>query len=92
MNMEWLAYSLKEIVKKVKGRNDELEKLFLRIKHGVKEDLLELVKLPGIGRAKARKMRNAGITIKKLQKIKIETLAKIIGEKTAMKVLRSIHS
>jgi helicase len=37
------------------------QKLAKRVKHGVKEELLLLVELKGIGRARARKLFNAGI-------------------------------
>ena len=54
---EWLAYSLKELSKLTtssKRAVKDLEIIHRRIKFGVKEELLELVKPEGIGRVRAR--------------------------------------
>jgi helicase len=61
---EWLAYSLYEVAK-VMRRSDllvEIHDLRLRIKYGVMEELLSLVKLKGIGRVRARSLYGAGLT------------------------------
>ncbi|MEM4702847.1 MAG: DEAD/DEAH box helicase [Archaeoglobaceae archaeon] len=55
---EWLCSSAERIAKML-GRN--IPKLSTRIKYGVREELLELISLPGIGRMRARKLFNAGI-------------------------------
>ena len=60
----WLAYSLYEVAKLL-HREDfmpELYNLRTRIRYGVKEELLPLVALEGIGRVKARALYNAGFT------------------------------
>ncbi len=59
----WIAGSLSR-VEKIMGnieRSSDLEKLSIRIEYGVKEDALELVKLEGIGRARARILITNGI-------------------------------
>ena len=60
----WLAYSLYEVAKLLRREDlmPELYNLRTRIKYGVKEDLLPLVVLEGIGRVKARALYNAGFT------------------------------
>jgi helicase len=61
---EWLTYSLYEVAK-VMRRSDlllEIHRLRLRIKYGVKEELLSLVRLKGIGRIRARSLYKAGFT------------------------------
>src|SRR5919109_1691411 len=61
---EWLTYSLYEVAK-IMRRSDlllEIHRLRLRIKYGVKEELLSLVRLKGIGRIRARSLYNAGFT------------------------------
>jgi len=63
-NAEWLSYSLLEFSKLLK-REDLLTSIYrtrLRIKYGIKEELLSLVGLQGIGRIRARAMYNAGLT------------------------------
>ena len=61
---DWLAYSLYEVAKLL-HREDFLSELYslrTRIRYGVKEELLPLVALEGIGRVKARALYNAGFT------------------------------
>lgn len=59
---EWLCYSLTEIAKIVGITKilDMLEGLRRRIKYGVKEELLELMCLEGVGRVRGRILYNAG--------------------------------
>ena len=60
---EWLAYSLYKVAKIV-GREDLLNELYnlrIRIKYGIKEELISLIQFRGIGRIKARSLYNAGI-------------------------------
>jgi len=77
---EWLVYSLYEVSKVVK-REDLLASLYnlrIRIKYGIKEDLLSLVTLEGIGRIRARALYDAGLTnIRKLTKTPESRLAAI---------------
>ncbi|HJS68913.1 MAG TPA: DEAD/DEAH box helicase [Nitrososphaera sp.] len=61
---EWLAYSLYEVAKLLR-REDLLAELYnlrTRIRYGVKEELLPLVALEGIGRVRARALYSAGLT------------------------------
>ncbi|MEM5881631.1 MAG: helix-hairpin-helix domain-containing protein, partial [Candidatus Aenigmatarchaeota archaeon] len=54
--------------------------LEIRMTKGVKEELIELVSLKGIGRVRARNLYNAGFkTLDDLKKAKIEDLIKVRG-------------
>ncbi len=61
--IEWLAYSTIELSKTigVEKHFSPSKKLSLRVKHGVREELLPLVELKGVGRVRARKLFRAGI-------------------------------
>lgn len=61
---EWLAYSLYEVAKLLRREDllPELYNLRTRIRYGVKEELLPLVALEGIGRVRARALYAAGLT------------------------------
>jgi helicase len=79
----WLVYSLYEVAKLLR-RGDlmpELYSLRTRIRYGVKDDLLPLVVLEGIGRVKARALYNAGFTdlpaITKASESKLASVPKI---------------
>lgn len=61
---DWLAYSLYEVAK-IMRRSDllvEIHRLRLRIKYGVREELLKLIRLKGIGRVRARSLYGIGFT------------------------------
>jgi helicase len=85
---DWLSYCLYELAKLL-GRSDLLEELTVlrkRIVYGIKEELVDLVQIKGIGRVRARKLYSHGIkTIDDLKKIPVDKLAKIdkIGQTLA---------
>ena len=88
---EWLAYSLYEVAKLLR-REDLLPELYYlrtRIKYGVKDELLPLVALEGIGRVRARTLYAAGLTdVGKIAKAPQSKLASIpkIGPAVAEKL------
>jgi helicase len=88
---DWLAYSLYEVAKLLR-REDLLPELYhlrTRIRYGVKEELLPLVALEGIGRVRARALYAAGMTdIGKIAKAPEAKLAAIpkIGQAVAEKL------
>ncbi|MDK2876393.1 MAG: ATP-dependent helicase [Archaeoglobaceae archaeon] len=84
---EWLAHSLSRISSEF-GKN--LPRLEMRIRYGVKEELLGLVSIRNIGRVRARKLYNAGIRSKEDILANKSKIGKIIGEKIAEKVLREL--
>lgn len=84
-NADWLLYSSKELAR-MKGLevDSDLEKLRIRLKHGIDEELLSLVKYDQIGRVRARKLYDYGIRNKKdIKEVNFEKLKKLIGKRTA---------
>jgi helicase len=59
---KWLLYAAREIAKLFAFKNTykKLNELHLRVSHGIKKELVPLVKLKGIGRVRARVLYNAG--------------------------------
>lgn len=85
-NADWLAYSLHELalLAGYKETLNDIRKLRIRLDYGIKEELLPLVKLKQIGRARSRKLFNAGLKkIDDLRKAPIQAIAKIVGAKVA---------
>jgi len=77
---DWLSYCLREISKHVERVDllDELENLRRQIVYGIREELLDLVKVKGIGRIRARMLYKHGIkTLDDLAKIPVNKLAEI---------------
>ncbi len=70
-----------------------LDKLKTRLMYGVKEELLEIVRLKGIGRIRARRLFNAGLkTISDIKHTDIKRLMKIeqIGMDLAQKIIEQV--
>ena len=77
---DWLVYCLRELSKELERVDllDELDTLRKRISYGIREELLDLVKIKGIGRVRARKLFKNGIkTLDDLASIPVNKLAEI---------------
>ena len=90
---DWLLYSTEEISKIMHYQSliKEIIKLRLRMRYGVKEELLPLIRLENIGRVRARILfRNRIRDLKDLKSTDLSTLTKLLGEKTALSVKKQI--
>ncbi len=94
-NAEWLLYSALELAD-VLGMPEprlHLRKLRDRVKHGVSEKLLPLVRLKGIGRVRAQVLYNSGFTsIAKLKRAELRQLTALplIGPRLAVTIKEQI--
>ncbi|MCD6196803.1 MAG: DEAD/DEAH box helicase [Staphylothermus sp.] len=78
----WIAGALSKVARTMNllSLGEALDKLSIRLEYGVKEDALELIKLQGIGRVRARTLINHGIrTLKDLAKTPPSILEKLPG-------------
>ena len=92
-NADWLLYTSEEICRILQFQSliKEIVKLRLRIKYGVKEELLPLLKLSQIGRVRARKLfRNKIKDIKDVKNSDLGKLVQILGEKVALNVKKQV--
>jgi helicase len=92
----WVSQSASELATLVGKKKSASFFLVLsdRIRHGVKEELLPLTAMPGIGRVRARALFNAGIRrVEDLRNASVEQLAKIphIGVETANRILEKVR-
>ncbi len=91
--VDWLMYSLHELAL-LSGYKDilnPLRKLRIRLKYGIKEELVPLVKLKGVGRVRARKLFNANFdSLDKLRKFPIERLSDVVGIKVANEIKKQL--
>ncbi len=77
---DWLLYCLRELAKQLERVDllDELDIIRKRINYGIREELLELVKIKGVGRIRARKLFKHGIkNLDDLSVIQVKKLAEI---------------
>jgi len=85
----WLLYSLQELAKMLEYIETarDVKTLMVRMKHGIRQELLPLINLRGIGRVRARKLFNNNIrTLQHLKIIKYDVLSKLIGKQTAASI------
>ena len=90
---DWLLYGTEEICKLLQLRETlkEVSKTRFRLKYGVKEELLRLLKLKGIGRIRARKLFNNGIKdLGDIKKTDIVSLTQLIGKKTTIEIKEQV--
>ena len=79
-NADWLVYCLREISKHVERADllEELDDLRKRVVYGIREELLDLVRVKGIGRVRSRILFKHGIkNLDDLRKIPVSKLADI---------------
>ncbi len=91
--MAWITGALSRVASAADLRDhaEGLEKLSLRLEHGVREDALELIRIRGIGRVRARLLINNGIrSLRDLASAPLEKLVSIpgIGERLALEIKR----
>jgi helicase len=91
--MDWMLYSAQELalLLGLKDMLNDIRKSRIRVKNGIKEELLPFVRLRGIGRVRARKLWSAGIrSVADLRKAPLPALERILGEKTAADVRQQL--
>ncbi|MFO8016022.1 MAG: helicase-related protein [Candidatus Woesearchaeota archaeon] len=90
---DWLLYSAEELARMLKLHRmiKNVIRTRLRLRYGVKEELLPLLRLEGIGRVRARKLYNNRIRdVKDIKTADITALAHLIGRNTAFNVKRQV--
>ncbi len=88
-NADWLLYACHELARLMQYQDllKEITKVRLRLKYGVKEELLPLIRLEGIGRVRARKLHRAGIKdLGDIRKASLEKLSEVIGVAVAKSI------
>ncbi len=89
-NAEWIAYSSIELAKLLHVSQRDLVDLFVRLKYGIREELLDLVRLEGIGRVRARLLYSNGIKTVNDIRSNREKTALLLGREIAEKVFSQL--
>ena len=90
---DWLLYSTEELCKLLKMHSvvKDIVKLRFRLKFGVREELLGLLRLKNIGRVRARKLHYNKIkTIDDVKKCDLSKLVGILGKKIAIDIKEQV--
>ncbi len=91
---QWIAYATAQISAHIKSRHAKrARELTDRLKYGIKSELLPLVTIRGIGRARARKLREAGyVTPESLVNAGKTKIGKVVGQKVAENAIEDVKS
>jgi helicase len=90
---DWLFYSMQELglLLNMHGMLRHIRKARLRIKYGIKEELLALVKLKQVGRVRARMLFDRGYkTIDSLRHAPVTSIAQIVGPNIGKDIKRQL--
>jgi helicase len=91
---EWLLYSMREMSNIFnKDCYPILTKLMTRMRYGVREDILELVELKGVGRVRARSLQKKGFTNwERIKESDVHAIASVtgIGDTLAERIKRQV--
>ncbi len=91
-SLQWIMHAIRNISSMMDlGASGLATELELRLKHGVKKELLPLISIRNVGRVRARQLYDAGYTSKKdIMNMDMDDLKKIMGEKTAHNILKDL--
>lgn len=90
---DWLLYCLVELAKvlELPKNQSAVNRLRERLQYGIKEELIPLVQLRGIGRVRARKLYHAGLTrLGDIKNAPIEKLNLLLGDAVAESVKKQL--
>jgi len=92
---EWLTYAASEIsrISNATSHISFLQNLRLRLRYGIRSDILELVGLKGVGRIRGRMLQSHNlVNLPDLYKVPIEELARIptIGTSIAVSIKKQL--
>ncbi len=90
-NADWLIYSAAELARILKKPQHRLIEARIRLRYGIKEELLDLVRLEQIGRARARALYINGIKrVSDIPKNR-ERVRSVLGKEISEKVFSQIE-
>ncbi len=87
---EWLSHAMSRISEFIGEKS--FSDLSLRLRYGVKAELLPLVKLKGVGRVRARKLFNAGIRTQEDLIEKKSLVSTVVGRKIAENLISQVQN
>ena len=90
---DWLLYAIEElaVLQDHKLAVKEVRKLRLRVQDGVREELLPLLKLQGIGRVRARKLCSHNLKdLSDIKKTDLTTLSQLLGKMVAESIKKQV--
>lgn len=93
-NADWLLYASMEIGKLMRLNTTRLLEARVRVKYGIKKELLDLIRLEQVGRVRARMMYDKGIrSVRDLRKKESEAVVQeLFGKEITTKIISQVSS
>ncbi len=93
-NADWMLYASMELAKLMRLNSTRLLETRIRVKYGIKKELLDLIRLEQVGRVRARLMFSRGIrTVADLRKKESEiAVNELFGKEVAAKILSQVST
>ncbi|MGA1848665.1 MAG: helix-hairpin-helix domain-containing protein, partial [Thermoplasmatota archaeon] len=86
----WLLYAMRELSRLFNtGMTSDIDKVAIRVENGIREELLPIIKIRGIGRVRARRLFDSGFnSMDRIRKATIPQLASVkgIGRQLAVQI------
>ncbi len=93
---DWLLYSYTKLAMLLRySHAREIQNLWMRVRYGVRPEILDLVRLRNIGRVRARRLYNMGYrSVSDIAKAEVKKIAMIpgIGEKLARSIINEANN
>jgi helicase len=89
-NAYWLIYSAIELARMQKARAHDLVELNVRLRYGIKAELLDLVRLEQVGRVRARMLYNNGIRSVEEARAHKDRLSTILGKEVGERIAKQL--
>ncbi|MFW3145900.1 MAG: DEAD/DEAH box helicase [Thermoplasmatota archaeon] len=92
----WIIYAMRELSRLFNtGLTKEIDKVSLRVEHGIREELIPLISIKGVGRVRARRFFENNIkTPDHVRKATVQQLASIhgIGRQLALQIKNAVEA
>ncbi|MDY6965292.1 MAG: ATP-dependent DNA helicase [Halobacteriota archaeon] len=90
---EWIMHSTVELSSFLNLQTTpKARELSVRIRYGVERDLLDLLRIRGVGRVRARRLYNAGYTdVRTLRIADIKKIKRLLGDKIAENIMDEVR-
>ncbi|MDE1856863.1 MAG: DEAD/DEAH box helicase [Candidatus Micrarchaeota archaeon] len=89
---DWMIYSAIELAKLIKAQTHRLIDIRVRLRYGIKDELLDLVRVEQIGRVRARMLYANGIRSVSDMRNNKDKVRAVLGKEIAERVLGSISA
>lgn len=87
---DWILYSAIELAKLLKKRTHDMVNLRIRMRYGIKDELMDLVRLQQVGRIRARMLYSNGVKSVEELRANKQLATRLFGSEIAQKIIEQL--